>query len=113
MSNSFSYGTRRAAYNGIGNCVYDRIRNFLAKRRKVQGRSAQRFSYVVHGELGVRTSDHKYFRAPSSTPPWIVGEPDAGNPHVRFDKRGWGTERCHLVEATVPILDSVQMFQGF
>jgi hypothetical protein len=27
-----------------------------------------------------------------------VGEPDAGNPHVRFDERGWETEcglRCH------------------
>ena len=23
-----------------------------------------------------------------------VGEPDAGNPHVRFDERGWETERC-------------------
>ena len=22
-----------------------------------------------------------------------VGEPDAGNPHVRFDERGWETER--------------------
>jgi hypothetical protein len=24
-----------------------------------------------------------------------VGEPDAGNPHVRFDERGWETERRH------------------
>ena len=23
-----------------------------------------------------------------------VGKPDAGNPHVRFDERGWETERC-------------------
>ena len=23
-----------------------------------------------------------------------VGEPDAGNPHVRFDERGWETEPC-------------------
>ena len=33
-----------------------------------------------------------------------VGEPDAANPHVRFDERGWETAR--LVAATAPILDS-------
>jgi len=33
-----------------------------------------------------------------------VGEPDAGNPHVRFDERGWETER--RFDATAPILDS-------
>ena len=35
-----------------------------------------------------------------------VGEPDAGNPHVRFDERGWETERCQMAQATAPILDS-------
>src|SRR6476660_2506000 len=35
-----------------------------------------------------------------------VGEPDAGNPHVRFDERGWETERCRMAQATAPILDS-------
>jgi hypothetical protein len=35
-----------------------------------------------------------------------VGEPDAGNRHVRFDERGWETERCRMVQATAPILDS-------
>ena len=25
-----------------------------------------------------------------------VGEPDAENPHVRFDERGWDTERCRM-----------------
>src|ERR1700682_1461860 len=28
-----------------------------------------------------------------------VGEPDAGNPHVRFDERGWETERCRVAQA--------------
>jgi len=32
-----------------------------------------------------------------------VGKPDAGNPHVRFDERGWETER-HA--ATALVLDS-------
>ena len=25
-----------------------------------------------------------------------VGEPDAGDRHVRFDERGWETERCQM-----------------
>jgi hypothetical protein len=37
-----------------------------------------------------------------------VGEPYAGNPHVRFDERGWETERCRMAQATAPILDSTQ-----
>ena len=34
-----------------------------------------------------------------------VGEPDALIGHVRFDERGWETERCRMVQATAPILD--------
>jgi hypothetical protein len=37
-----------------------------------------------------------------------VGEPDAGNRHVRFDERGWETERCRMAQATAPILDSTK-----
>jgi hypothetical protein len=33
-----------------------------------------------------------------------VGEPDAGNRHVRFDERGWETEP----QATAPNLDSTE-----
>ena len=35
-----------------------------------------------------------------------VGEPDAGNPHVRFDERGEETERCRMAPATASLLDS-------
>jgi hypothetical protein len=35
-----------------------------------------------------------------------VGEPDAGDRHVRFDERGWETGRCRMAEVTAPILDS-------
>jgi hypothetical protein len=38
-----------------------------------------------------------------------VGEPDAGNRHVRFDERGWETERLPQAQATAPILDSTHM----
>ena len=37
-----------------------------------------------------------------------VGEPDAGNPHVRFDERGEETERCRMAQATAPLLDSTK-----
>src|SRR4029434_5129944 len=33
-------------------------------------------------------------------------KPDAGNRHVRFDERGWETERRRMAQATAPILDS-------
>jgi hypothetical protein len=39
-----------------------------------------------------------------------VGKPDAGNRHVRFDERGWETERCRMAQATAPILDSTRMY---
>jgi len=35
-----------------------------------------------------------------------VGKPDAGDPHVRFDERGWETG----LRATAPILDSTGWF---
>ena len=34
-----------------------------------------------------------------------VGEPDALIGHVRFDERGWETERCRMAQATAPILE--------
>ena len=37
-----------------------------------------------------------------------VGEPDALIGHVRFDERGWETERCRMAKATAPILDSTE-----
>ena len=38
----------------------------------------------------------------------VVGEPDAGNPHVRFDERGWETERWRMPQAIAPFLDSTE-----
>ena len=38
----------------------------------------------------------------------LVGKPDAGNRHVRFDERGWETERCRMAQPTAPILDSTK-----
>jgi RNA-directed DNA polymerase len=50
----FSYGTHRAAFRGIDYYVYERVRDFLARRHKIKGRGTNRFSYnVVYGERGV------------------------------------------------------------
>src|SRR3954462_739021 len=37
-----------------------------------------------------------------------VGQPDAGNPHVRFDERGRETGCCRMAQATAPVLDSTK-----
>jgi RNA-directed DNA polymerase len=53
-SRYFGYGTRLPAYREVDNHVYDRVRAFLCKRHKVQGRGANKFSDgKVFGELGV------------------------------------------------------------
>jgi RNA-directed DNA polymerase len=53
-STYFGYGTRMPAYRAVDNHVYDRVRAFLRKRHKVQGRGTTRFSDDrVFGEFGV------------------------------------------------------------
>jgi RNA-directed DNA polymerase len=53
-SRYFSYGTHRAVSRGIDSYVYERVRDFLARRHKVPRRSTRRFSYdVLYGERGV------------------------------------------------------------
>jgi RNA-directed DNA polymerase len=50
----FGYGTRMPSYRAVDNHVYDRVRAFLRKRHKVQGRGTKRFSDAqVFGELGL------------------------------------------------------------
>jgi RNA-directed DNA polymerase len=53
-SRYFSYGTHRAVFRGIDYYVYERVRDFLARRHKVPRRGTRRFSYeVIYGERGV------------------------------------------------------------
>ena len=53
-SNYFCVGTRRSAFRGIDRYVYERVRDFLARRHKVAGRGTRRFSCeVVYGERGL------------------------------------------------------------
>jgi RNA-directed DNA polymerase len=65
-SNYFSYGTRRSAFRGIDRYVYERVRDFLARRHKVAGRGTKRFSCeVVYGERGLLRLE----RLPLPAPP--------------------------------------------
>jgi hypothetical protein len=64
-------------------------------------REAKKRARAAQMTLAVRA----LFRVPD-------GEPDAGNPHVRFDERGWETERCRMAQATAPILDSATAAVG-
>src|ERR1700751_1457584 len=53
-SSSFSFGTRSSAYRAVDHYVYERVRDFLARRHKVAGRGTRRFSLeVVYGECGL------------------------------------------------------------
>jgi RNA-directed DNA polymerase len=65
-SNYFSYGTRRSAFRGVDRYVYERVRDFLARRHKVAGRGTRRFSCeVVYGERGLLRLERLPFAAPS------------------------------------------------
>ncbi|MDH4283634.1 MAG: group II intron reverse transcriptase/maturase [Myxococcales bacterium] len=53
-SHYFSYGATAGAYKHVDWHVYQRARDFLTRRHKVQGRGTNRFSCdVVYGELGL------------------------------------------------------------
>jgi hypothetical protein len=68
------------------------------RRRRLLCRGAKE-SYSPHRSRAVRLLPVYLAVKP-------VGEPDAGDRHVRFDERGWETERCRMAQATAPILDS-------
>ena len=78
-SNYFCHGTRRSAFRGIDRYVYERVRDFLARRHKVAGRGTRRFSFnVVYGERGLLRLERLPLTAAAvclTVKP--VGEPDA------------------------------------
>jgi RNA-directed DNA polymerase len=70
-SHYFSYGATASAYKHVDWHVYQRARDFLTRRHKVQGRGTARFSCeVVYGELGVVRLE----RLPRSYTPWAARE---------------------------------------
>ena len=65
-SNYFCYGTRRSAFRGVDRYVYERVRDFLARRHKVAGRGTRRFSTeIVYGELGLLRLERLPLNAPA------------------------------------------------
>jgi RNA-directed DNA polymerase len=65
-SNYFCYGTRRRVFRGVDRYVYERVRDFLARRHKVAGRGIHRFSCeVVYGERGLLRLERLPLTAPS------------------------------------------------
>jgi len=70
-SHYFSYGATASAYKHIDWHVYQRARDFLTRRHKVQGRGTARFSCdIVYGELGLIRLE----RLPRSYVPWAERE---------------------------------------
>jgi len=68
-SNYFSYGTRRSVSRGVDRYVYERVRDFLARRHKVAGRGTHRFSCeTVYGKLGLLRLE----RLPQTAPTWAL-----------------------------------------
>jgi RNA-directed DNA polymerase len=65
-SNYFCYGARGDAFRSIDHYVTERVRAFLARRHKVQGRGNRRFTFgVIHGECGVLGLERLPRAAPS------------------------------------------------
>jgi len=65
----FCYGALASAYEAVDQHVYDRARNFLRNRHKVQGRGTDQFSREhVYGELAVRCLRREHGRSP----PWAL-----------------------------------------
>src|SRR5438876_1195860 len=68
-SNYFCHGTRRSAFRAVDRYVYERVRDFLARRHKVAGRGTHRFSCeVVYGERGLLRLE----RLPLTAPSWAL-----------------------------------------
>jgi hypothetical protein len=97
-SNYFCYGTRRSAYRGIDHYVYERVRDFLARRHKIPG--------AERGGSPMRSFTENVACSVSNACPSLcpdvglavkpIGERSAGNPHAAFDERGWETGRLPI-----------------
>jgi RNA-directed DNA polymerase len=65
-SNYFCYGTRRSAFRAADRYVYERVRDFLARRHRVAGRGCYRFSCdIVYGDLGLLRLERLPLTAPA------------------------------------------------
>ena len=82
-------------------------------RSNAQGSSADSAASLAVSKCSLIQNTCRSYDEPRSTSQnlceeVLVGEPDALIGHVRFDERGWETERCRMAQATAPILDSTR-----
>src|SRR5674476_74178 len=74
-SNYFGYGSRSKAYRSVDQYVFERVRRFLARRHKVQGRGNRRFTFdVIHRALGVLCLQRLPRAVPSCPLRWSQSE---------------------------------------
>jgi hypothetical protein len=73
-------------------------------------------SGVFYIGLGDRFDDDKVKAYPAGSVIVLPGDTwhfhwakSGESPHVRFDERGWETERRRIAQATAPILDSIEV----
>lgn len=92
-SEYFSYGTLAKAYRVAGMAARDRLRRWLCRKHKRQGQGVRQYpAPYLYGTLGLLDIERllcERRRACRLVNP--VREPDAVNPHVRFDERAGET----------------------
>ena len=105
-SDYFCHGTCRSAFRGVDRYVYERVRDFLARRHKVAGRGTKRFSCdVVYGERRLLRLEayHSLHRRSHAMKPVgeRMSETGTSGSMSGDGKRGVG----HRPQVTAPILD--------
>jgi Group II intron, maturase-specific domain len=86
----FNVGSAARAYRAIDEYVEERVRHFLRRRHKAPTQGTREFSMKrIFGELGVTGFADRWVTPVRESATKPAGKPDAGNPHVRFDERGW------------------------
>src|SRR5262249_12307185 len=104
-----SGGTCRSAFRAVDRSVYERVRDFLARRHKVAGRGTIRFSCeVVYGECSLLRLERRPLNGT------VVCASRGGQSESRMPEIGTSGSMSedgkrsvgHMPQATVPILDS-------
>ena len=101
----FELGSPWKAFPVLDEYVEDRVRHFLRKRPKVPSQGTRQFpTKRIYGERGVFGSGVRWVAPARESATKPVGKPDAGNPHVRFDERGWETAALRVSTRAHPRL---------
>jgi RNA-directed DNA polymerase len=88
-ANYFCLGPVSHAYRVVDQHARKRLRQWLCAKHKVLGSGTKRFPQSsLHEVLGLVRLAKRTSNFPWATPCIFLREPDAANPHVRFDERG-------------------------